>query len=146
MTISVSISIARPPTEVWAYLESIGRHVEWMGDAEAIRFVTEQQTGIGTIFECDTKVGPFRLVDVMEITAWAPPREMGVRHRGLVEGEGHFTVEPNQDGFTQFGWTETLKFPWWMGGPVGGLVANPILRAIWRSNLKRLKLIVEQRP
>ena len=51
-----------------------------MADAEVIRFLTEQTAGVGTRFECVTKVGPIRLTDEMEITEWEPGRAMGVRH------------------------------------------------------------------
>ena len=44
---------------------------------------------------------------------------------------------------TRFTWTERLRFPWWMGGPVGALAAKPILRAVWRRNLATLKQLVE---
>ena len=59
-----------------------------MADAESIRFLTEQTRGVGTRFECVTKVGPIRLTDRMEITEWEPGRSMGVRHDGLVTGTG----------------------------------------------------------
>ena len=41
-----------------------------MLDAVAIRFQNDQHRGVGTIFDCDTRVGPFKLVDRMEITEW----------------------------------------------------------------------------
>ena len=44
---------------------------------------------------------------------------------------------------TRFTWTERLKFPWWMGGPLGALAAKPILQRVWLRNLTNLKGIVE---
>ena len=58
------------PEEVWADVRDIESHVTWMQDAAAIRFLTDHREGAGTRFECDTKVGPFSLTDVMEITSW----------------------------------------------------------------------------
>jgi len=144
MTISVGITIERSPQQVWDCLESIEDHVNWMADAEAIRFQTPHHSGLGTVFECDTKVGPIRLVDVMEITSWEPPHQMGVHHKGLVQGDGMFTIEASGAGASWFSWTETLTFPWWMGGALGAAVSRPILRSIWRSNLKRLRVVVEE--
>ena len=48
-----------------------------MADAVAIRFETEQTRGVGTKFLCDTKVGPIRLTDQMEITEWQPAIDPG---------------------------------------------------------------------
>ena len=126
------------PDTVWADVADIGSHVEWMADATAIRFVSAQTSGVGTTFECDTKVGPFKLTDVMEITEWAPGKVMGVRHTGLVTGTGRFTLKKATGGRTQFQWKEKLVFPWWMGGPVGAFVSKPVLARIWRRNLTRL--------
>jgi uncharacterized protein YndB with AHSA1/START domain len=123
---------------VWAALEDIGRHVAWMDDAVAIRFTTSQQRGVGTEFECDTKVGPFRLVDRMEVVEWRPGRAMGIRHRGLVTGEGRFTLRRARGGRTRFTWDERLRFPWWLGGRVAAVAATPVLRRIWRRNLRNL--------
>jgi hypothetical protein len=69
---------------------------------------------------------------------------MGVRHEGLVTGEGRFTLSAVDGDRTAFAWAESLRFPWWMGGPVGGAAGAPVLRAVWRRNLTRLKALVEQ--
>ena len=98
---------------------------------------------MGTTFDCDTQVGPFRLTDQMEITRWRPRRAMGVRHVGLVTGTGVFTLKPLRGGRTRFTWKERLRFPWWMGGPFGAAIGGEVLRLIWLRNLRTLKRIVE---
>ena len=141
--VRVSVVIDARPAEVWWAVEDIAGHVAWMADAEAIRFTTPQRAGVGTTFECDTKVGPLRVTDRMTITEWRPGRTMGVRHTGLVTGEGRFTLRRSRRGRTRFTWEERLRFPWWFGGPVGALLATPVLRAVWRGNLRRLRAQVE---
>lgn len=136
--ILVATDIEASPAEVWDDVQHIDRHVEWMHDAESIEFTSESRTGIGTTFDCATKVGPFRLTDKMEITEWEPEAVMGVRHVGLVEGVGRFTLTATADGGTHFSWEEELRFPWWMGGPLGGIVGGQILKLIWKRNLKLL--------
>jgi len=134
------------PSAVWRELAHLERHVEWMADAESIDFTTEQRRGVGTTFDCATRIGPLRTVDRMEVTRWDDGREMGVRHVGLVTGEGIFTLRPaGHDGeHTQLDWTEQLRFPWYLGGPVTGVLAGPVLRRIWRGNLRRLAALVTQ--
>ena len=139
----VSTVIEASPSEVWADVRDIASHVTWMQDAAAIRFLSDQREGTGTRFECDTRIGPLALTDVMEITAWADERQMGVRHVGLVEGTGEFTLTPVGPEQTEFRWEEDLRFPWWMGGPIGAFVARPILRLVWTRNLARLKARIE---
>jgi hypothetical protein len=141
--IRVSIVIDADPRRVWRVVEDVGRHVDWMRDAEAIRFTTSQTSGVGTTFECDTRVGPLRLTDVMEITRWQPRRAMGVRHVGVVTGTGVFTLRRLPGRRTRFTWRERLDFPWWMGGPVGAVVGGEVLRQVWNRNLRTLKAIVE---
>ena len=136
--ILVATDIDASPAEVWADVQHIDRHVEWMHDAESITFTSSATTGVGTTFDCATKVGPLRLTDRMEITEWEPEAVMGVRHVGLVEGTGRFTLTETTDGGTHFAWEEDLRFPWWMGGPVGALVGGRILKLIWRRNLRLL--------
>jgi hypothetical protein len=138
-TITVGIEIDASPSAIWADVRHIGSHVEWMHDAQSITFTSTGQEGVGTTFDCATKVGPLRLTDKMEITEWVPEEAMGVRHVGLVRGSGRFTLAPLDHGRTRFTWSERLEFPWWMGGRVGGLIGGPILAMIWRRNLRLLR-------
>ncbi len=132
----VSTVIAARPAQVWPHLADLPSHVEWMADAETIRFTTPQRRGVGTSFECDTKVGPLRLTDHLEVTEWEEGRLIGVRHHGLVTGTGRFTIERLDRGErTRFIWEEELAFPW--------RLATPVLGAIWRRNLDRLKTRIE---
>ena len=142
--IYVSTVIDAPPADVWAIVEPVERHVDWMADAVAIRFDGDQRRGVGTRFECDTKVGPVRLTDHMEITEWEPGRAMGVRHTGVVTGTGRFTLEPAVQGGTLFAWEEDLRVPWYLGGPAGEAVGGRgVLRQVWRRNLATLKHLIE---
>ncbi|MFN5651397.1 MAG: SRPBCC family protein, partial [Actinomycetes bacterium] len=75
--IRVSVEIDAPVQTVWDVVEPVERHVDWMADAVAIRFIGSQTRGVGTEFFCDTKVGPINLVDKMTITAWEPGKVMG---------------------------------------------------------------------
>lgn len=94
-SIRVAIDINASTQRVWEVVEPIERHVDWMADAVAIRFKTDQTRGTGTQFYCDTKVGPINLVDEMTITSWVPEKAMGVTHTGVVTGTGEFTLEPS---------------------------------------------------
>ena len=141
------IEIDALPDEVWAHVADIERHTDWMRDAHEIRMLTEQTSGVGTRYECDTKIGPLKLTDVMEIIDWRPAVAMGVRHEGVVTGAGLFTLTPiDLDRRTRFAWTEELRFPWWLAGPFGATVGgHTVLSAIWNRNLRDLKAQIEER-
>lgn len=143
--IRVGTVIDATPAEVWAVVEHVEDHVDWMVDATAIRFTSRRRRGVGTTMEVDTRFGPLKLTDVMEVTEWEPRRAMGVRHSGVVAGTGRFTLRRVRRGRTRFTWTERLTFPWWMGGPAGALVGGRVMRVVWSRNLRSLRRLVEQR-
>ena len=141
----VAVEIDAPPDVVWKAIEPIERHVEWMADAEAIRFESQETRGVGTRFMCETRIGPVRLTDHMTITEWTPGVAMGVSHTGVVTGTGRFTLDPLAGGRTRFSWQEQLHFPWWLGGRLGELIGGQLLlKAIWHRNLRRLARLVER--
>lgn len=135
--INVGVAIDALVDEVWGYVAQVDRHTDWMADAESIAFLTEQTRGVGTRMSVATAVGPLRTTDIMEFTEWEPPHRMAIRHEGLVTGEGAFTLEPYGEG-TWFSWSERIAFPGHLGGNLTGLMAKPILAAVWRRNLARL--------
>jgi len=114
-----------------------------MKDAVEIRHTSKEQHSVGATFDCDTRIGPFRMTDRMVITEWLPAKLMSVRHAGIVTGTGTFMLAADGD-MTVFSWREHLRFPWRFGGPIGSVVAKPIFVALWRGNLQRLKQRVEQ--
>jgi hypothetical protein len=138
--VRVAIDLPPPPQVVWDDIRVLSSHVDWMADAESIEFTTDQREGVGTTFDCVTRIGPVRLVDRMLITEWSPLEAMGVRHVGLVTGDGRFVLHGGGDG-TRFTWDERLSVPWWLGGPLAG----PVLRLVWLRNLRRLRARFEGR-
>ena len=141
--VGVSVVIDAPSDDVWADVRDIASHVEWMQDAEAIRFTSPQREGVGTTFLCRTRLGPLRLTDRMEVTEWADGHSVAIRHSGLVTGTGRFTLEPETSGRTRLTWEEDLVLPWWMGGRLGSLVGGQVQRLVIRRNLANLKRRLE---
>ncbi len=144
MGIEVSINIPAPPQEVWDYAADLARNVEWMSDAHTITFVSATTEGVGTKFDCLTKVGPLQTTDRMEVTEWSPPHALGIEHRGAVRGTGRFTLTPSDEG-TLFTWTEELTLPWYFGSRVGLRPASAVLERVWRKNLRSLRARILER-
>ena len=65
--IRVCTLIDAPQSRVWEIVEAIEHHTDWMTDAARITFVTPSTRGIGTAFDCLTRVGPLRLNDRMKV-------------------------------------------------------------------------------
>jgi uncharacterized protein YndB with AHSA1/START domain len=140
--ITQHVDIAAPLEVVWSAASDLATHDRWMADAESIVFLSETRSGVGTLMQVRTVVGPFRTVDVMEVIEWDEGRSIGVRHEGLVKGVGRFELSAVA-GATRFTWTEQLTFPVWLGGQITAFVAKPVLSLIWRRNLAGLKTHLE---
>ncbi len=134
--ISVSVHVPAPVAEVWADVARIEGHVEWMADARRIDFLGPLRGGVGTRIAVETRFGPLRTTDLMEFTEWSEPEAMAVTHQGVFTGSGRFALTAEGDG-TRFSWTEDVRFPWYLGGPIGAAIARPVLGWVWRRNLRR---------
>jgi uncharacterized membrane protein len=97
--ITESIEIARPPEEVFAYLDQLDRHGEWQEQIVSSRVETEGPTRVGTR-AVDTRKVPGGPRDVAyEITEHDPPRKSSFRGLdGPIRPVGTVTVEPVGDG------------------------------------------------
>ncbi len=144
MGIEISINIPAAPQEVWDYAADLARNVEWMADADSITFTSEKTEGVGTTFDCVTKLGPLRTTDQIEVVEWDPPQALSIAHQGAVRGIGRFTLTPSDDG-TLFTWSEDLTLPWYFGSRLGQQPASMVLERVWRRNLRTLRArILEQ--
>lgn len=134
--IVTSIDIPAPTKRVWDALAAVDTHSDWMTDAESIVFLSEQRSGKGTRIRVRTRVGPLQVHDDMEFIHWEPHHQMVVRHVGRIGGRGEFLLSTTATG-TRLTWEESLRFPWYFGGPRAQVVARPILRRIFAANLER---------
>ena len=142
-TISVSTSINKSIEEVWKEVSILKNHTNWMKDAVSIEFLNEKTEGLGTKMKVLTKIGPIKLFDYMTVTEWIEKKSIGVDHIGIITGEGKFTLNEISKNETEFCWKETLKFPFYLAGPIGEVFGSPILKIIWKNNLKGLKELFE---
>lgn len=133
----VAVEIDAPIAAVWDELADISDHAVWMIDATSITFVGDQRTGVGTTFDCLTKVGPVKLVDRMTVIEWDPPNTIGVRHDGVVLGDGWFRLDAIDERRTRFRWSEEVRLRWCLGGALGWRASRPVMRRIWQRNLQR---------
>ncbi len=140
MTVGLTVSIDLPAsrTRVWEDVSDLGSHIEWMADAHSITFTGDARFGVGTVMEVETRFGPLRTIDVMEVTAWDPGERIAVIHRGLFSGVGEFTLADATEG-THFTWSEQITFPWFLLGRLGARLARPVFALVWRRNLRALR-------
>lgn len=134
--ISISHQVPTSAARAWEKLSDLSSHDTWMRDAESIEFLTEQRSGVGTRMRVPTKVGPFRTTDILEVVEWVEGQSIAVSHQGFVGGAGRFTLSGG-DAQTTVTWTESLSFPWWVGGAITAWLARPVLKLFWAGNLKR---------
>lgn len=135
--IVVSKQIEQPKEQVWQAISDLANHPRWMKDAVGLEFTTSQTSGVGTLMNVETKVGPFRTMDVLEVIAWDEGDHIVVDHRGIITGTGRLEAR-SRNGSTLVTWTETLHFPWWLGGLISAWAARPVLKATWKRNLDQL--------
>lgn len=136
--IAVSRISSNDISRLWQRLADLSTHTDWMKDAKSIEFVGDQRRGVGTKMLVQTVVGPLRTLDEMEVVGWEEGRYIDVKHTGLVTGTGRLEVEARDDSSSLISWDEELTFPWWLGGPITGFFAKPVLGRIWAKNLEQL--------
>jgi uncharacterized protein YndB with AHSA1/START domain len=131
--ITHSIEIARPPEEVFAYVDQLERHGEWQSTIVSSKLETEGPTRVGSRATNKRKV-PGGTQDVTyEITEHDPPRKASFRGtNGPVRPVGTFTVEPVGDGSSRV--TIEIDF---QGHGLRGLVFTPLARSQARKEIPK---------
>jgi len=99
-TISQSTTIARPPEEVFAYLDDLAAHTEWQDGVESVKVLTEGPTKVGTEVEESRKVGNRQVQMRWRVTAHEPPRRSAFEtiESKMVKPSGVIVVAPSGEG------------------------------------------------
>jgi uncharacterized membrane protein len=136
-----SIEIARPPAEVFAYLDQLERHGEWQEEIVSTKLETEGPTRVGSR-ATDTRRMPGGPRDISyEIVEHDPPRKTSFRGlEGPVRAVGTVTVEPLDDGSRS---RLTLEFDL-EGHGIGKLLA-PLARRQARKSIPNNQLKLKER-
>ncbi|MHB8466262.1 MAG: SRPBCC family protein [Acidimicrobiales bacterium] len=137
----MAIDLPAPPQRVWAELRDLSSHTAWMDDAVAITFTSRQREGVGTTFDCLTKIGPIRTRDRLRVTQWVDGKLIGIAHEGLIAGSGTFELRRKRRNVTRLVWKERLRPPWWLGGRVSGVVGGALLHRVAKRDLRNLRAL-----
>jgi len=115
------------------------RQADWMLDADSVTVVSDRREGIGVRLAVRTRLfGVPAFVELMEVTAWEPPRRLEIRHGGLVSGMGTWTLE-SVDGGTAFTWREDIELAVPFVGALAVRCYRPVMRALMGRAMEGLR-------
>lgn len=94
-----TVEIARPPEDVFAYIDDVARHPEWQPDIVSVTIETEGPMRVGSRVREVRRMGSREMAIPWEVTEREPPRRFAFRGvSGPVRATGRGTVEPVADG------------------------------------------------
>jgi hypothetical protein len=117
-----------------------------MLEASDFEVVGEQRQGVGVESRATVRIAGIRTRDTVRVSMWEPPRILVIDHLGWVKGSGEIQLHPVSEG-TRMRWRETLFSPPKLG-PIGRLglrLASPLMRRIFRRDLRVLRSLVRSR-
>jgi uncharacterized protein YndB with AHSA1/START domain len=130
--------LAASPEDAWRVLLNWELQPRWMHDADSVRVLTTHREGEGVRIAVRTRVlGVPLFTEVLEVTAWEPPRRVALAHRGFVRGAGEWLLGPAAQG-THFRWREEISIPVPILGELALLAYRPFMRWLMRRSLANL--------
>lgn len=142
--INLTIEIAAPRSAVWAYASDIARQPEWMHEMKHVEMLTPPPVQPGSRGRATVRIFGISTTDDVVITQFDPPSIFAIRHEGRFVGEGLLRFTALDESRTRIDWLEYLRPP--LFANLGGFVQRPILGAIFCSDLRHLKRILEGGP
>jgi hypothetical protein len=140
--INLTIEIAASRSAVWAYASDIARQPEWMHEMKRVEMLTPPPVQPGSRGRATVRIFGISTTDDVVIAQFDPPSTFAIRHEGRFVGEGLLRFTEIDATHTRIDWMEYLRPP--LFANIGGFVQRPILGAIFRSDLRHLKRILEE--
>ncbi len=140
--IVLTIDIACPPGDVYAYATDPARFAEWQHDVTSVR-VTDAAPGVGSTFTTTRRIGRTERTMTQEITQASPPGAWAVRGvDGPIRPNVKVTVEPASHGT---GSRATFTFDY-QGHGIGAMLVPMVRRMTAKAapaSLRNLKQRLE---
>ncbi len=137
--IVLTIDIACPPGDVFAYATDPARFAEWQHEVVSVRVAGSALPGVGSRFTTTRRIGRTERTMTQEITQASPPAAWAVRGvDGPIRPNVKVTVEPGGDGQ---GSRATFTFDY-QGRGIGALLVPMVRRMTARGapvSLRNLK-------
>lgn len=144
ITISTFRTLPGPPETVWDLLTDWEHQHDWMLEASDVAVTSPEREGVGVEAHATVRIAGIRMRDRIRVSGWDPPRRLEIRHLGWVKGRGVLELTPSGGG-TRVDWREELVPPWGLVGFVGMLPFVPVMRRIFRRDLRVLEGLVRAR-
>jgi uncharacterized protein YndB with AHSA1/START domain len=145
MRVEAAAFLAASPEEAWRALLRWELQPRWMHDADSVQVLTTYREGEGVRIAVRTRVlGVPLFTEVLEVTAWEPPRRLALAHRGFARGSGQWLLEPTAHG-TRFRWREEISLPVPILGELALLAYRPFMRWLMRRSLASLASMLGRR-
>jgi uncharacterized protein YndB with AHSA1/START domain len=138
VVIELGALLPGPPEVVWDLITDWEHQDDWMLEARDFVVLSDQRAGVGVRARATVTILGITTTDEIEVTAWEPPRRLGIAHLGWVSGLGELFLTPLGDGTTHVHWRETLVPPLGLLGWLGLTAFKPLLVATFRRDLRVL--------
>jgi hypothetical protein len=126
----------------WNVLVDWERQPRWMGDAARVEVASVNRDGVGVRLEVRTRIlGVPAFTEPIEVTGWAPPVRLEVRHGGPVAGSGTWTLDAVEGG-SRLTWTEDVRLAVPVVGTIAALLYAPVMRWLMGRTLRDLRRYV----
>jgi len=97
---SGTITVARSPADVFAYVSDYTKHPDWQADVKTTKVLTEGSTRVGTEVEELRQMGKRAVTTRWRVTSYDPPRgsTFETYEGSMLKPSGTISVTPDGEG------------------------------------------------
>ena len=145
VVLEMAETLPGPPDIVWELITDWEHQGDWMLEASDFVVTSEQREGIGVEAEATITIGGITTRDKVRVVGWEPPRRLAIEHLGWVSGRGEIYLTPLGRDRTHLFGREELEPPVGLLGAVGITAFKPVMRRIFKRDLRVLSGLTRAR-